>query len=82
MTTDQQGPITVDEEDRAAFMTTLRDAMYDHGDMELLARWTGRSLSCIHAIRSGRTKWPQWKTTLPLARHLGLRVTLSPRRNT
>lgn len=76
----QEGFLEVDEVERARIMQVLRDAIYDYGDIEHLARWTGRSTPCIYAIRSGRTKWPHAKTIMPLARHLGLQFTLTKRK--
>ena len=75
------GPTDIDVAERIAFMKVVRDAMYDYGPVEDLAMWTGRSTSCLHAIRSGRTQWPQWKTLYPLIRHLGLRIELVRRGN-
>ncbi len=64
--------------DAEAAMTVIRNAMYGH-DAELLAKRIGRSLSCVHAIRSGRTKWPHHYTFFALLVVLDLEMIIRPR---
>ena len=67
------------EVERAELMQTLRDAIYDYDDLRHLATMTGRSLSCLHSIRSGRTKWPRWDTIFPIAMECDLKMKLVER---
>ena len=58
------------EEERAQIMDTLRHALYTE-DMDWLSIYTGRSTSCLYAIRRGKTKWPRPETIFVVARALG-----------
>lgn len=60
-------------------MTVIRNAIYDHGDPELLANRIGVSVSCIFAIRSGRTKWPRAHTFFGLLSVLELEMVIKRR---
>ena len=64
------------DEKRAEIMDVVRNALWDHGDMGLLAIRVGRSVSCLNSIRSGRTRWPRWDTLLSLMYPLGLELTI------
>lgn len=61
---------------RGQIMDLVRHGLYDFGDMQMLGNRVGRSPSCLHAIRSGRTRWPRWGTLLCLLPHLGLELTI------
>lgn len=56
-------------------MSVLRLEMYNWHH-EYLAEQVGVSVSCIMAIRSGRTKWPRPHTFFGLLRVLGLAMYL------
>lgn len=60
-------------------MIVVRNAIYEHGDPELLANRIGVSVSCIFAIRSGRTKWPRSHTFFGLLSALDLEMSLRQR---
>lgn len=64
------------DQHRADIMDVVRTALYDHGDMGLLAVRVGRSVSCLNAIRSGRTRWPRWDTLFTLLTPLKLELTI------
>jgi DNA-binding phage protein len=58
------------------FMSLVRDALYEYGDMKRLSNHTDISVNCLYAIRSGRTKWPRWTTLQLMMKPLGLELTL------
>lgn len=60
-------------------MTVIRNAIYEHGDAELLANRIGVSVSCIFAIRAGRTKWPRSHTFFGLLAVLDLEMIIRRR---
>lgn len=60
-------------------MTVIRNAIYEHGDPELLANRVGVSASCIFAIRAGRTKWPRPHTFFGLLSALDLEMIIRRR---
>ena len=61
--------------DRAALMDVLRRDLYNQ-DLETLSIRIGVSISCLYAIRSGRTKWPRHTTLLTLIHVLGYELWL------
>lgn len=63
------------EAERVAIMSLVRARLYTN-DLEDLSLRIGRSVSCLMAIRSGRTKWPHANTLFPLIHLLGLKMTL------
>jgi DNA-binding Xre family transcriptional regulator len=63
--------------EREEIMKILRDAIWDHGDPQLLANRVGLSLSCVNNLRSGKTKWPRPDTMFSLCSALNLRLTLT-----
>jgi hypothetical protein len=56
-------------------MTLIRDRLYGQ-DLELLSVRVGVSVSCLYAIRGGRTKWPRHATFFSLIDVLGLELIL------
>jgi DNA-binding XRE family transcriptional regulator len=54
-------------------MNLLRLDMHNM-DAGLLATRIGVSVSCIYAIRSGRTKWPRHETMFAICRVLGWQI--------
>lgn len=58
-----------------AAMSTIRWEMHNHYPRDL-ADEVGCSVSCIYAIRSGRTKWPRHHTFFRLCDYLGLKLYL------
>lgn len=67
------------EEEREAIMATIRAGLYRYGDNDLMAAKCGKSKSCIHAIRSGRVRWPRHETLFALIYWLDLKLTLTER---
>lgn len=65
----------VNIKDRAALMDVLRRDLYNQ-DLEMLSVRIGVSVSCLYAIRSGRTKWPRHTTLLTLIHVLGYELWL------
>lgn len=65
----------VNIKDRAALMDVLRRDLYNQ-DLETLSIRIGVSISCLYAIRSGRTKWPRHTTLLTLIHVLGYELWL------
>lgn len=61
---------------REAIMKIVREALWDHGDMSLLAGYTGISVACLNALRSGRTRWPRPTTMFTVCEALGLEMQL------
>lgn len=59
---------------REAIMNEVRQALWDHGDMRLLSNYTGISLSCLLALRGGRTRWPRDTTMFTVCDALGLEM--------
>lgn len=59
-------------------MDVVRRHMYGHDHKELASR-CGVSVSCIFAIRSGRTKWPRATTFFMLLYVLDLELLVQPR---
>lgn len=57
-------------------MDALRDALYQHDDIERLSNRIGVHKSTLWAIRSGRTKWPRHTTMLTLIHALGFELWL------
>ena len=72
------------EEERAEIMDVIRNRLYRYETEQLkeIALIIGRSYSCLIAIRSGRSQWPRANTLFPLAKSLGLRLTLVERQET
>lgn len=65
---------------RAEVMDRVRWALYDYGDLERLARLTGKTPSCLYALRRGATRWPRWDTLFALLPHLGLELVIQDAR--
>lgn len=61
---------------REVVMKELRAALWDHGDMALLAARTGISVSCLNNLKTGRTRWPRDVTMFTIAPILGLELRL------
>lgn len=59
-------------------MTIIRNRMYGE-DLELMSVRVGVSVSCLYAIRAGRTKWPRHVTFFSLIDVLGLELVLRPK---
>lgn len=66
---------------REAIMQVVREALWAHGDMKSLSGFTGISVSCLNALRNGRTRWPRDVTMFTVTHALGLELVLV-RRNT
>jgi hypothetical protein len=62
--------------DREKIMGEVRQALWDYGDNATLSDWTGISVSCLNALRGGRTRWPRPETLLILLPYLGLELRL------
>ena len=56
-------------------MNDLRLRMYNYKPKEL-AEMLGVSVSCVYALKSGRTKWPRGKTLFALLEALDIKLRL------
>ena len=65
--------LKLSDREREDIMDEVRAALYQHDLVDLSDR-VGKSVSCLHAIRRGQTRWPRWDTLFPLMRALGLRL--------
>lgn len=62
------------QQSREEILEIFREAMRDHGNVRVLANYTGLSTGCLYRIRSGKTKWPQWVTIETLMVALRIRM--------
>lgn len=70
---DQRKPSYTRIKNGEAAMTELRKRMYGE-DLHTMANYVGVSVSCLYAIRAGRTKWPRETTIFCLMEALDLEM--------